>query len=735
VFRADAPAVRILQHLSGIDGGRMARITLRASELPETRTQLYELIGLRRREIAAGWEAAVARVEDIDRPALKGRVHEILDRVAEVWAALARGGDVEVPQGGPDGDLAWQAEPAQLDDELRDCIAGVCMPPPSAQTRELQLLDRAMDVVIASAIELQARGRERARPALEKLANAALESKSVDDLLRRLVAVLLEITSSVDTAAILLVEGDSLVVRAAAGLGREAEEGLTLKRGEGFAGAVAALRRPLTYSAAMIPVLKSPILRASKIRAMHGMPLIDNGQLIGVAHMASTRFDALAREDLLQFAEMVTRATSAIVQHMLREAAERASTELAETAQERKFLDDATRVLSSSLNYYDTLEKIAQLAVPALADWCVVDLVEDSAIRRVAVAHSDPARIAIAHEWARKFPVDRDAPRGVAQVIRSGQPEVATNVTTEMIRGATRDPEQLHALSELGLHSYIIVPLRARERTLGTISLVSTESARAYDDSDVELAQELANRAGMAVDNARLYHEAQQAVRVRENTLAIVSHDLRNPLGAIDLSASMLLQAAGDDRSRKHLEIIRRAADRMERLIRDLLDMASIHAGRLAIERKPENAQTLLGEVLETTTSLATEKGIEICGDLKVDGVLEIDRNRIAQVLGNLIGNAVKFCKAGDRIDVRASSDRDGVEIQICDSGPGIPEEDLPHIFEPYWSAKRHSQKGTGLGLFISKGIVEAHGGKLSVASTLGTGTCFKVWVPRSARR
>jgi signal transduction histidine kinase/putative methionine-R-sulfoxide reductase with GAF domain len=714
----------------------MARITLRAPELPETRTQLSELIARRRLEIAAGWEAALARVEDPARPALRGRIHDVLDRVAGVWAALASGGDVEVPQGGPDGDLAWQAEPAQLVVELcalRDCIAHVCMPPPM-DVRELQLLDRAMDVVIASAIELHARGRERARPALEKLANVALESKSVAELLRRLVAVLLEITSSVDTAAILLVEGDSLVVRAAAGLGREIEEGLTLKIGEGFAGAVAALRRPLSYSAGMIPVLKSPILRASNIRAMYGLPLIDNDQVVGVAHVSSTRFDKISREDLLQFAEMVTRATSAIVQHMLREAAERASAELAQNLQERKFLDDATRVLSSSLNYYDTLEKIAHLAVPALADWCVVDLVEDSAIRRVAIVHSDPARIAIAHEWARKYPVDRDSVRGVAQVIRSGTPEVASYVTAEMIEALTQDPEQLAALRELGLRSYLIVPLRARERTLGTISLVSAESARAYDEADVELAQELANRAGMAVDNARLYHEAQQAVRVRENTLAIVSHDLRNPLGAIDLSASMLIQAAADDRQRKHLEIIRRAADRMEHLIRDLLDMASIHAGRLAIDRKPEDAATLLGEVIDTSTSLATEKGIEICGDLKVDGLLEIDRNRITQVLGNLIGNAVKFCKAGDRIDVRACSDREGVEIEICDSGPGISAEDLPHIFEPYWSAKRHSQKGTGLGLFISKGIVEAHGGRLSVASTLGTGTCFKLWVPRAKR-
>jgi signal transduction histidine kinase len=719
----------------------MARITLRAPNETSAPTQrgLCEAIRRRRLEIAAAWEAHVLR-DTSRRPALKGRILETIDRICDVVGALADGHEVEIPQPSPDGDLAWRAEPGQVIVELgalRDCIAAVCDPDAGEALRELQLLQRAMDVITASVIEHHERERERTRPALEQLATAALDSTSLDDLLHNMVGVLLDTTSTVDTAAILLVEGNRLRVRAATGLGRESEEGLTMAIGEGFAGAVAAQRRPLAYSAAtMSASFASPILRETGIRALYGMPLVYKGDLVGVAHMGSKRTDELARGDRFQFAEMVTRATSAIVQHMLHEAADRASRELAESAQERKFLDDATTVLSSSLNYYDTLEKIAKLAVPALADWCVVDLVEDGdAIRRVAIAHSDPARTAAAHEWVRKYPVDPNTARGVAQVIRSGEAEFEPHVTDEMIAQATRDPEQLRALRELGLKSYMIVPLRARDRTLGAISLVVTESARSYDRSDVELAKELGYRAGMAVDNARLYHEAQQAVRMRENTLAIVSHDLRNPLGAIDLSASMLLQATTEERSRKHLEIIRRAANRMEHLIRDLLDMASIQAGRLAIERKSEDAATMIGEVLDTLEALAVEKSVRIQRRLNVAGTIECDRIRIGQVLGNLLGNAIKFSKPGDSIEVRASSDAATVEVMIADSGPGIAGDELPHIFEPYWSAKRHTQKGTGLGLFISKGIVEAHGGRIWVESTLGSGTTFCVAIPRSSSR
>jgi signal transduction histidine kinase len=317
-------------------------------------------------------------------------------------------------------------------------------------------------------------------------------------------------------------------------------------------------------------------------------------------------------------------------------------------------------------------------------------------------------------------------------VIRTGEAELTPRITDDMLVAATRDAAQLAALRELGLRSAITAPLVARGRTLGAIRLVTAESRRIYEPRDLELAKELGRRAGLAVDNARLYQQAQHAVRVREDTLAIVSHDLRNPLGAIDLSASLLLQTQGEDpRTRKQLEIIRRAAERMERLIRDLLDMASIQAGRLALERKPENAKQLVAEVADSFEPLATEKGLVLVRDDHLAAVTILcDRTRITQVIGNLLSNALKFCSAGDTITVGGRAVGDEARIEIADTGPGIAAADLPHIFEPYWSARRHAKKGTGLGLYICRGIVEAHGGRLWVETSEGHGTAFFVSLP-----
>jgi PAS domain S-box-containing protein len=228
------------------------------------------------------------------------------------------------------------------------------------------------------------------------------------------------------------------------------------------------------------------------------------------------------------------------------------------------------------------------------------------------------------------------------------------------------------------------------------------------------------------------YEEAQRAVRMREEVLAVVSHDLRNPLGAIQMAAALLLLRLGSDpRSRKQVETIHRSATRMEHLLADLLDMASIQAGRLALERKPEEPEQILAEVLEGHEPPAREKGIDIYRQCDLgDAMLHCDRDRVLQVLGNLIGNAIKICRPGDSVTVSCASSGGQAVFAVSDTGPGIPENEVPHLFEPYWSAERHAKKGTGLGLYISKGIVEAHGGRLWVESTHGKGACFYFSLP-----
>ena len=240
----------------------------------------------------------------------------------------------------------------------------------------------------------------------------------------------------------------------------------------------------------------------------------------------------------------------------------------------------------------------------------------------------------------------------------------------------------------------------------------------------------------VTTEHARVVREAQQAVRAREDMLAVVSHDLRNPLGAIDLSAAMLLQRVdGDARAKKQVETIRRSAERMEHMISDLLDMASIQAGRLSLERQPEDACALLEEVLDIHAPLAAERNIQIVSACELGGVfLDIDRDRVAQVFGNLIGNALKFCRPGDTIRIDAAVASSFLRFTFTDSGPGIAAHDLPHVFEPYYSAHRHAKQGTGLGLYICKGIVEAHGGTIAVTNAPPCGAEFTVTLPVAER-
>ncbi|MBA3541864.1 MAG: GAF domain-containing protein [Deltaproteobacteria bacterium] len=398
----------------------------------------------------------------------------------------------------------------------------------------------------------------------------------------------------------------------------------------------------------------------------------------------------------------------------------------------QRFLSEATKLLGASLNDHETLERLAHLAVPDVADWCVVDVIEASGPRRIAVAHQDPAMIEYAREWARRFPPDWSEPRGIARVLRTGEPEFVEAVSDDLLVELAHSPDQLTALRELGLVSMLAVPLVARNRTLGVIALVMAESSRHYQTADVELAMELGRRAGVALDNTRHYRESQDAVRLREQILAIVSHDLRSPLTAIELGTTMALESpAIEPTTRKQLEIVQRSTLRMERIIGDLLDLAHIQSGKLKLDRTNQDAAQLLTDVLEMYGPIARDKAIKLIQHVELRGALvHCDRGRIEQVLGNIMGNAIKFCRPGDTITVRATREDAHVRYIVEDTGPGIPEHDLPHVFEAYWSARDRSKHGLGLGLYISKSIIDAHGGEMWVQSKAGDGATLVVTLP-----
>jgi signal transduction histidine kinase len=232
------------------------------------------------------------------------------------------------------------------------------------------------------------------------------------------------------------------------------------------------------------------------------------------------------------------------------------------------------------------------------------------------------------------------------------------------------------------------------------------------------------------VDNARLWEEARRAIRARDEVLEVVSHDLKNPLEAVLLSAGLLLRSSDAPGVRRHAQVVMRSAARMDRLIRDLLDLSRMDAGRFRVDPRPEHLDGIVEEAIEGLAPLALEKEVALSAmSTPLVGEIRCDRERVLQVLSNLVGNAIAFAPRHGHVQVRMSLHVEEAEVAVADDGPGIPPEDLPHVFERWWKGRAHG--GTGLGLAIARGIVDAHGGRLRVESRLGAGSTFAFTLPR----
>ncbi len=403
----------------------------------------------------------------------------------------------------------------------------------------------------------------------------------------------------------------------------------------------------------------------------------------------------------------------------------------AEAAQRRlAFLFRATsELLEQPLSTDALLSTIARLVLPQLGDFCIVDLVEgERRLRRVAAA---PDRD---HEASMLDASPAFAPAGeslVARVMRTGQPFVFSPSDAGAAGGAL-DLATAHMWAHAPWRACLVVPLSARNRTVGAITLVSF--TRDYGKDDLALAQELGHRVALAVDNAHLYAEARAAVRVRDDILAIVSHDLRNPLSTILTSTGRLIETL-DERGagmRTPLERCQRAARRMNHMISDLVDAASLETGTLSLDQRENELRRVISDAFDLLQPLADARGLRLETELQ-SGVERAfcDRERIVQVLSNLVGNAIKFTASGGRIRVMADAWGDMVRIAVADDGPGIAPDQVPRIFDRYWHlAQRESRQGAGLGLYIAKGIVENHGGRIWVDSVPGHGSTFYFTLP-----
>jgi PAS domain S-box-containing protein len=406
----------------------------------------------------------------------------------------------------------------------------------------------------------------------------------------------------------------------------------------------------------------------------------------------------------------------------------------AEEAKRRiDFLARAGDVLHSSLAYEETFRTLLELIVPALATYCIIDVVEETgAMRRLHVVHADPRKQELA-ERMRTYP-QTQARYLTRHAVLNGRAELINEVTDQLFIDIAEDEEHLTVLREMAPASMLMVPLRARERVIGALLFARDKTCPPYDASDVALAVELAQRAASALDNAQLYRRSQLAIRARDDVLGVVSHDLRNPLAVISMCATSLVQAGFDDAARnlEAMQTIEDSARWAQRLIQDLLDVAAIEAGGLSLVRRTEDPLVLMTRVALSFEDLAEAQSVKLSTTF-ADALPAIlcDADRLQQAIGNLIANALKFTPPGGEIRIGAEARENAVRLSVSDSGPGIPDEDIPHIFDRFWTARGNSRvRGTGMGLAIVRGIVEAHGGRVWVERNASGGATFSVQLP-----
>jgi signal transduction histidine kinase len=411
------------------------------------------------------------------------------------------------------------------------------------------------------------------------------------------------------------------------------------------------------------------------------------------------------------------------------------------------FLAEASSTLASSLDYHLTLAAVSKLAVPRLADWCAVDVVEpDGSLRRVAVVHTDPAKVALAYELQRRYPPDPETPRGVYHVLRTGQAEFYPEISDSLLEATGLDEEQLHIIRELGLKSAITVPMLARDRAFGAITFVLAESGRHYDEADLALAEELAGRAVLAIDNARLHQETKKANeelerRVLKRTAQLeaankeleafsysVSHDLRAPLRSIDGFSQALLEDYGDrlgSEAQHYLRRVRAGSQRMAELIDDLLTLSRMTRSEMRLENVSLSslAQTIATGLRET------EPEREVKFIIVPEATVEADRQLMRVVLENLLGNAWKFTarQAAACIEFGTWPQAGGQPAYfVRDDGAGFDMAYADKLFGAFQRLHTPAEfSGTGIGLATVQRIIHRHGGRVWAEGAVEEGATF----------
>lgn len=671
---------------------------IRDTEPDFSPSQLAEFLRIHRDAIIQRWQAAVE-----DRPASQGlSLTALIDHMPDLLDAIAETGeahffdkrsrlDTETAERHALERLGEGLDLSQVVVELavlRDCILQIWdrERAPGAARPEVRFLNRSVDRAIAASIDRYTFARDRTLKALDRISAAALEARRLDDLLQRLLEVMVETTAAVDAGAVLLREGDQLVLRAAVGLPGERPGAAAAHIGEGFIGRVAAEGRALLASSAVLKTEAiGPLLSARGLSSAYGVPLVSEGALVGVAVIGSRTAPEFSEQDRRLFQAMVARATSGIVQHLLQEMAETRAAELAAVIEG---IPDAVLVGDAGGITHANRAAFAMLAARSVEE-----------VNRRISGPADDIRVRSARTGE---PIPRER-RPFARALRG------ETVSDDLILQSPRTGEDIVLRTAAA-------PVRLGGRVTGAV-VVSTDVTSQKRD---------------AQERERLLEEAEQAVADREHVLAVVSHELRNPLNTIGLAAAVLRDmVAGPEAGQKSIASIIRSADRMKRMIQDLLDLSSIQAGRLAIDPRPLDPRAVVEEAVESFEAEAAERGLALTREIEAGiPLIRADRDRLFQALANLVGNALKVTTSGGvAISARFKGSEGHVAFSVRDTGPGIPDDQQSRLFEPYWRGQS-TYKGTGLGLAITRGIVEAHGGAIRVKSAPEAGTTFSFEIP-----
>jgi signal transduction histidine kinase/CheY-like chemotaxis protein len=409
-----------------------------------------------------------------------------------------------------------------------------------------------------------------------------------------------------------------------------------------------------------------------------------------------------------------------------------------------EFLAEAGQLLSSSLDYRSTLRRLTELLVPRMADCCGVHL-DGIGVDEMPLAHVDLAKTAVLRDMYRRYPLPSDSPYGHRYVARTGEPQLISEVNSSLLEAAAQDSEHLSLLRTINVRSWLVVPLRVQGNMIGALSLAYCDSGRRYGQDDIVLASEVARRAAVAIDNARLFELSQNersrveaATRAKDEFVAMVSHELRTPLHAILGWLRLMRSGSLPEGRRGHaFEVIERNAEAQSQIVDDLLDISRVFAGKIRITLSQVDLANVVDMVVEGVRPAADAKRIRIETDVdRNHAVMRGDGDRLQQVVWNLLSNAVKFTPKHGVVKVSLKRVDSDLELTVEDNGPGIAGSFLPHVFETFRQSEggaARSHGGLGIGLSIAKHIVELHGGSIEAQSPgEGRGATFAVWLPVS---